>query len=371
VVHFLTEPASRNAEINENQPMPKISVIIANWNGKTFLADCLASLGRQTFRDFETILVDNGSSDGSADFVRAKFPEVRMVELADNRGFTGGNIAGYEHAKGELITLLNNDTEADCHWLEALYRASQIYLDAGSFASKMMYFDDRTRIENCGFDVGIGGATLDLGRDELDSAGWILPRKVFGACGGAAAYRRGMLDDIGFLDPDFFLIYEDVDLSFRAQLRGYSCVFVPEAIVYHRYRKSIGNLPARPVFFSQRNIEFVYLKNMPLKLMLQWAPQRLVYELGSAVYFARRGSGLAFWQAKLHALRSLPMMLRKRREIQRKRTVGDTQLASVMNKSLLSGKWKKFCDGSQTCGSKKLDQLPEASPLTPGRPRQE
>lgn len=350
--------------------MPKISVIIANWNGKTVLGDCLSSLERQTFRDFETILVDNGSTDSSAEFVELQFPEVRVIRLLHNCGFTGGNIAGYEYATGELIVLLNNDTEADSHWLEELHQAAQTYADAGSFASKMMYFGERTRIENCGFDLGIGGATLELGRDEPDSAGWALPRKVFGACGGAAAYRRGMLDDIGFLDPDFFLIYEDVDLSFRAQLRGYSCVFVPEAIVYHRYRTSIGKLAARQVFYSQRNIEFVYLKNMPLKLMLRWAPQRLVYELGSAVYFARRGSGLAFWQAKLHALRSLPMMLRKRREIQRKRTVGSGKLASVMNKSLLSGKWKKFCNRSQTSGSKKSDQPLEEPRPSQDQPRQ-
>jgi GT2 family glycosyltransferase len=333
--------------------MPGISVIIANWNGKTFLGDCLYSLRRQTFRDFEIILVDNGSTDGSVEFVRTQFPEVTVLGLPDNRGFTGGNIVGYEQAKGELIVLLNNDTEADSHWLEEIHQASLTYTEAGSFASKMMYFDERTRIENCGFDLGIAGTTLDLGRDETDSARWSLPRKVFGACGGAAAYRRGMLDDVGFLDPDFFLIYEDVDLSFRAQLRGYSCMFVPKAIVYHRYRQSIGKAPARQVFFSQRNIEFVYLKNMPLKLMLQRVAQRLVYEVGSAIYFGMRGSGLAFWQAKLHVLSVLPSVLRKRREVQKNRTVGSVQLASLMNRSLLLGKWKKVCAGWPPFGFKK------------------
>jgi GT2 family glycosyltransferase len=322
--------------------MSEISVIIVNWNGKPFLGECLSALRRQTFQDFETILVDNGSNDGSANFVRTQFPEVKLLALPENRGFTGGNIAGYEQARGDLVVLLNNDTEAHPNWLEEIHSASRAYPKAGSFASKMMYYDERGRVENCGFDLGIAGTTLDLGRDELDGPDWNHPRTVFGACGGAAAYRRSMLDDIGFLDRDFFLIYEDVDLSFRAQLRGYECVYIPDAIVYHRYRVSIGRAPTRQVFFSQRNIEFVYLKNMPLGLIFQSAPERLVYELGAAVYFVRRGAGAAFLRAKLDVLRCLPRILRQRKEIQKKRKATSSQLKAIIRKSLLSNKWKKF-----------------------------
>jgi GT2 family glycosyltransferase len=322
--------------------MPEISVIVANWNGKHLLGDCLSALRRQTFRDFETILVDNGSNDGSTEFVQTQFPEVKLLALPDNRGFTGGNIAGYEQAQGDLIVLLNNDTQVHPNWLEEIHKAGLTYPKAGSFASKMMYFDERSRVENCGFDLGMAGTTLDLGRDELDGPDWTHPRSVFGACGGAAAYRRCMLDDIGFLDSDFFLIYEDVDLSFRAQLRGYGCVYVPGAIVYHRYRSSIGKAPARQVFFSQRNIEFVYLKNMPLGLILQSAPERLIYELGSAVYFARQGNASAFLRAKLHAVMCLPRILRERNKIQTRRKATSSQLKAIMRKSVISSKVKKF-----------------------------
>ncbi len=325
--------------------MPEISLIIANWNGKHFLTECLSSLRRQTFRNFETIFVDNGSDDGSVEFVRTQFPEVRLLALPENRGFTGGNLAGYELACGELIALLNNDTETEPRWLEQMHRAAQLYTKAGSFASKMMYFDERSRIENCGFDVGIAGTTIDLGRDELDGPNWSHLRSVFGACGGAALYRRRMLDEIGFLDPDFFLIYEDLDLSFRAQLRGYECVFVPSAIVYHRYRKSIAQAPTKQVYFSQRNVELVYLKNMPAKLILKGAPQRLMYELGSAAYFARQGATWAFLRAKLAVFKSLPAVLRKRGDLRKRKTITDAQLQSKLQTSLLSGKWKKFRAG--------------------------
>jgi len=322
--------------------MPEISLIVVNWNGKRLLGDCLSSLRQQTFRDFETILVDNGSEDGSVEYVRAEFPEVKVVPLADNRGFTGGNIAGYEKASGELIVLLNNDTEAHPKWLEEIHRASQAYPNAGSFASKMLYFDDRGRVENCGFDMSIVGATLDLGRDELDGTAWAQPREVFGGCGGAVAYRRRMLEDIGFLDPEFFMIYEDVDLSFRAQLRGYGCVYIPSAIVYHRYRVTIGKAPLLQVFYSQRNIEFLYLKNMPLRLILQSALQRLTYEVGAGIYFVRQGAGSTFLRAKLDVLRCLPSILRKRKQILEKKTTTDSQLRAILRKSLFYEKWKKF-----------------------------
>jgi GT2 family glycosyltransferase len=147
-------------------PTPEISVIILNWNGKPFLEDCLSAMRRQTFWDFETILVDNGSNDGSVEYVRSQFPEIKLLALPENLGFTGENIVGYAQASGDLVVLLNNDTEAHPNWLEEIHKASHSYSDAGSFASKIMYFDERGRMENCGFDLETGGAAADLGRDE-------------------------------------------------------------------------------------------------------------------------------------------------------------------------------------------------------------
>jgi hypothetical protein len=322
--------------------VPEISVIIANWNGKHFLEDCLFALRRQTFRDFETILVDNGSNDGSAEYVCAKFPEVKLLVLNENRGFTGGNIAGYGIANGELVVLLNNDTEADPDWLQAIHEGVMGLPNAGSFASKMMYFDDRQRIENCGFEVDLAGTTVEVGRDQMDSPAWQISRKVFGACGGAAVYRRSMLEQIGFLDPDFFMIYEDVDLSFRAQLYGYDCVYLPQATVYHHRSATLRKRPALQVFYAQRNIDFVYLKNLPFSLMLRSAPQRLLYDIGAALYFLRRGNGLAFTRAKWDVLRHLPSILRKRRAIQRKKVRANSQLRTIMRGSALRAKWNKF-----------------------------
>jgi GT2 family glycosyltransferase len=326
--------------------MPEISVIILNWNGKHFLETCLTALRRQTFRDFEAILVDNGSEDGSAEYVRSHFPEVRLVALHENRGFTGGNIAGWElvrnGAADGLIVLLNNDTEAHPSWLEEIDKASRTYPSAGTFASKMMMFDERNRIENCGFSMSTIGFTIDLGRGELDSPAWSEPRQVFGACAGAAAYRRGMLEDVGFLDNDFFMTSEDVDLSFRAQLQGYECWMIPGAIVYHRYRGAMSKFPTRQAFFTHRNSEFVYLKNMPAGLMLSHLPGRIIYELAATVYSFSAGYGRTFVKAKIDALRQLAPVFRKRKQIQERKTISNAQLHLRMQKTWVGPKWQKL-----------------------------
>jgi GT2 family glycosyltransferase len=319
------------------------SVIVLNWNGLRFLDACLSSLRGQTFRRFETIFVDNGSGDGSVEFVRENYPEARVVALERNVGFAGGNIAGYAQASGDWIVLLNNDTEVAPGWLDALRWAAKENPRAGVLASKMMYFDDRSRIDNCGFYVTRAGVTVELGRGDENGFAWSEPRKIFGACGGAVAYSRKVLEDVGFFDPDFFMTYEDLDLSFRAQLRGHECLFVPGAVVYHRYRATMANYPARQVYFSQRNIEFAYVKNMPLGLMLRYLPQRILYEVGGVIYFTRLGVGGAFLRAKLDAIRALPILLRKRREIQRSRKISNEELRMMLRGSGLGPKYGKFC----------------------------
>jgi len=322
--------------------MAKFTVIVLNWNGKHFLEVCFEALRRQTFRDFETIFVDNGSEDGSVQFVRDHFPEVVVLALDKNIGFAAGNDAGFEIAHGEWIVLLNNDTEADRNWLAELHAASEAFPDTGSFASKMLFFDERDRIDNCGFDITFSGAAIDLGRNEKDGPKWAKPTKVFGACGGAAAYRRSMLDEIGFLDPDFFMTFEDVDLSFRAQLMRYECIFVPNAVVYHRWRGTMTRYPARQAYFSQRNLESFYLKDMPLRLMVLYLPWRIVYEIGAAAYFTRLGVGGAFAKAKIDTLRHLPNLLRKRAKIQRRRRISNSELSAMMRADCYGSRWKKF-----------------------------
>lgn len=321
---------------------PEVSVVVINYNGLEHLELCLGALGRQTHRDFEVVLVDNGSTDGSEDYVRSHFPHVRIVRLEKNAGFCGGNNAGIRAARGDLIALLNNDTEVQPRWLEALCAALRRDPSAGLCASRMIRFWERSVLDNAGDLMTPGGFALERGRGEPDGAEFAGDCEVFGACAGAALYRRSMFDEIGLLDEGFFLTYEDLDLSFRARLAGYRCLYAADAGVYHKVRGTMNRFPAQQVFQSQRNIEWVWLKNMPGWLMVKYLPHRLLYWMGSAWFFSRRGSGLTFWRAKWAALRGCGPVLRQRRVIQRARRLSVTELEGLFARDWFSRKLAKI-----------------------------
>lgn len=306
-----------------------ISVIIINWNGKEHLEGCLASLRKQTLTDFEIILVDNGSTDGSVEYVRQVFPEVGIVALPENLGFCGGNNAGLRHARGELVALLNNDTEVSPHWLQALNGAAVKWPKAGLFASKMLFFDQRERLDTAGDEFHIAGFPIKRGWRQLDGPEFNQPREIFGACAGAALYRKEMLDRIGGLDEDFFVYAEDIDLSFRAQIYGYRCRYVPEAIVYHKGSATMGKT-WRWFYLSRRNQLWVMVKNMPGKLLVKYLPVLGLYHLSSILYHGLRGRGRLILNAYWDAWRGLPKMLQKRHIIQASRTVPIKYLDSIL-----------------------------------------
>jgi len=304
---------------------PEFSVIVLNWNGKHFLPVCLESLRAQTFRSFEIVLVDNGSEDGSVEFVQAKFPEVRVVALSENTGFSGGNNSGIRQATGRWIVLLNNDTELDSHFLESVWDARLKYPETAMFAPKMIFDNARDKIDNCGFLACISGSTLNIGRDQTG-----LSDHPFGPSGGAAFYSRKLLEDVGMLDEDFFMTYEDYDLAFRARLRGYDCRFVEDAIVYHRYRGTMRNYSARQVYFSQRNVEFVYLKDMPGALIFRYGLLHLIYNIGGMAYFTRMGQLRPFLRAKWDAIKAIPQIISKRRGIQESKVLSAREVRNLL-----------------------------------------
>jgi GT2 family glycosyltransferase len=193
--------------------MPKASIIIPHWNGREHLQVCLTSLRNQTFADFEVILVDNASTDGSQEFVRQEFPEVQIVQLKENLGFTGACNAGYGTAKGAYIILLNNDTEAEPGWLAALVDAFERHPEAGSLACKMRLFDKRDHFHTAGDYYRIDGRPGNRGVWQKDCGQYDREEPVFSACGGAAAYRRSVIEETGFLDDNFFFSCEDIDLK--------------------------------------------------------------------------------------------------------------------------------------------------------------
>lgn len=311
--------------------MKRITVIIVNWNGKRFLSECLNSLRNQTYQDFSTIVVDNGSEDGSTAFIAENFPEVRLIRLSCNTGFAVANNIALKQVDTEYAALLNNDAVADKSWLQTLMTALDDQTDAGLAASKMLFYDAPKVIDRVGDAYSDAGTGLLRGRG-MPATSYNMPERIFGACAGAALYRMSMLNDIGLFDEDFFLLYEDVDLSFRAQLNGYPCLYVPNAVVYHKASATIVHDSPTSVYFSHRNLEWAYIKNMPSYLIIKTLILHFIYDIAAFLYFAIIGKGNIFIRAKTDALKGLKKMLQKRHEIQKTRKVSDEYIASLLEK---------------------------------------
>jgi GT2 family glycosyltransferase len=238
------------------------------------LGPCLNALRAQSFREFQAVLVDNGSTDGSIEYVEEQFPEVHVIALPENLGFCGGNNLGIKATSGEYVALLNNDTEVTPEWLRALVTAIESHPQVGFCASKMVRLSDRVTLDTAGdifYTHGVGGKR---GAGEPVTQ-YMKSERVFGACAGAALYRRLMLDKIGLLDEDFFAVDEDIDLSFRANLRGYQCQYVPDAIVYHHVSGSFGTLTGNSIRRVRRNMLEALIKNMPTPLLLDFGHLRM------------------------------------------------------------------------------------------------
>jgi len=309
---------------------PVASVIIVNWNGKRLLGRCLRGLRRQTFQDFQTLLVDNGSTDRSVAYVREHFPEVKVIALPQNRGFAGGNNVGIRASHGKYVALLNNDAEPDPRWLEALIEALEAHPEVGFCASKMLRADTPGVIDTAGdifYTHGVGGKR---GAGQRDGPGFSRAEYVFGACAGAAIYRRAMLEDISPFDEDFFLYGEDVDLSFRAQLRGYKCLFVPEARVYHQVAATAGLDSPLSVYYTRRNMLYVLVKDLPTSLLLHHLGAILLHFLAGDLLYALIGHAAVVARARRDNLKLMRKMLAKRRWIQRTRCVPDVYIQSLL-----------------------------------------
>ncbi len=299
--------------------MPKVSVVVLNWNGAHLLPDCLDSIRHQTFRDFEIIMPDNGSTDGSVELVNERYPEVNVVRFSKNFGFSRPVNEGIRRSRGEFIALLNNDTELDARYLEELVKAIAVDPGLGMCTPKMVYYDDPSLINSAGHACGPDGVVVDIGRGQPDAPWFNQPREILGACAGAALYRRKMLEEIGLFDRDFFISFEDADLNWRAQWAGWRARYVPTAVIKHREGVSREIRSKRAVFLGLRNTVHVWAKDWPLSSLLRhvlglWRGLRT-----ACSSLMRRGDGTVLPLALLGAFAQMPRMLSRRRAIRRRR----------------------------------------------------
>lgn len=321
------------------------SVIVLNYNGRRWMRPCLEALDAQAGAPrFEVLAVDNASTDGSAAAIREYvagraarpgrgFESLRLVETGSNLGFAAGNNAGAREARGRFLAFLNNDTEAEPDWLARLHAALEARPAFAMATSRLVFLDDPSIVDSAGdgylraggaFKHGYGGSAAQA----------LVSREVFGACGGAFLIRRQVFEALGGFDERFFMVYEDVDLSYRARLGGHRCWYEAAAIVRHAGSGTLGVASPDAVFYGQRNLEWTWLKNTPWSLLVRTALPHAVYSAAGVAHYARRGRLGPALRGKLAALTGVPAVLRDRRTIQRA-AVGARAVEALMERSWL------------------------------------
>lgn len=269
---------------------PAVSVVVPTRDGKALLERCLASLEAQTFRDFEVVVVDNGSSDGSRELVQRRFPSAILVELAENRGFAGGSNAGAEQARGAAIAVVNNDIEAEASWLEELVSCLDRHPRAASLASKILRRDDPRVLDGAGDEMTRSLKAYRRGQGERDRGQYEHEEQVFSASGTACLWRAEVFRRLGGFDEGFHAYYEDVDLGFRARRAGWECWYAPRAVVYHvGGGTSGGRWSEFESFYSVRNRWATIAKNAPTGWLVRNAPLVVTGELASLGRAVARG----------------------------------------------------------------------------------
>ena len=269
----------------------EVSVVIPNFNGIAFLDSVLASLEGQTLSNFEVILVDNGSTDGSCSFVTANYPWVHLIELSENFGFCGAVNAGIRAAKAPYVLLLNNDTEVKEDFVEEMLAAIRRHKNAFSCGARMVQYHDRDRLDDVGNYYCALGWSFARGRGK-DIHAYETEDKIFSACAGAAIYRKKIIEKIGYFDEEHFAYLEDTDIGYRARIYGYENWYAPKAIVYHVGSGTSGSRynQFKTRYSSRNNIYLIY-KNMPLLQIILNLPFLAVGFLIKFLFFAVKGMG--------------------------------------------------------------------------------
>jgi GT2 family glycosyltransferase len=306
-----------------------VRLVIVNWNGRSWLERCLSALRGQTFRAFEVVLVDNGSDDGSVDFVREVFPECKVLPLGENAGFAAGNNAGARGATGPYLAFLNNDTEVDPGWLQELVDTAERDVTVGLVTSHIVFMDRPDIVDSAGDGyLRCGGGFKQRHGQPVENRREA--RDVFGACGAAFLIRTELFETLGGFDEDLFMVYEDVDLSYRARLIGARCVFASGALVKHAGSASLGRISSLAVYYGQRNLEWTWIKNSPRRLLLRSLGPHVLYDLAGLVGYARAGHLAACVRGKAAAVSGLYAVWRKRRDVQRRATADPEALWTLM-----------------------------------------
>lgn len=296
---------------------------------------------KQTWRDFEVILVDNGSKVGSLDALEHEWTEfpLRIHELGRNLGFAAANNIGARLARGEWIVLLNADAYPEPDWLENLLRAAEQNPAYNFFSSRQIQYHNPRLLDGAGDEYHISGLAWRRFYNHTSIDHGLEREEIFGACAAAAMYRREDFLEVGGFDEDYFSYFEDVDLSFRLRLRGGRCLYVPDAVVHHVGSASTGKLSDFVVYYGHRNLVWTFMKDMPDALFWLFLPLHFAMNIFFLFSFIFRGRARAIFRAKRDAFLNIFSALKKRKMIQKARTVSSREIYRFMRKGILDPYW--------------------------------
>jgi GT2 family glycosyltransferase len=325
-----------------NQDAAFVSVIIVNWNGADVLPHCLDALKKQSYQDFELIVIDNGSTDGSWMDLERQYPGLKLIRLSENKGFAAANNEGVRRASGEWIALLNSDAFPEPNWLARLVEAAHHHTDFSFFGSSLVNADSPQLLDGTGDIYHVSGLAWRRHYNQPFNQVGGSVEEIFSPCAAAALYHRMIYLQVGGFDEDYFMYHEDVDLGFRLRLQGHRCLYVPDAIVYHKGSGSTSIKSDFAVYHGHRNLVWSYFQNMPGWLLWKYLPAHILVNLVFVVYYSFRGQVAAIWRAKWHALLGLPRVIRKRRAIQKERRTSLEEISQVLEHGWLRPYLQEF-----------------------------
>jgi GT2 family glycosyltransferase len=316
---------------------PLASLVIICWNSANHLPRCLECVSRQTLRDFEVIIIDNGSTDEATIGLEEKYPKLTLTveRLPSNRGFAAANNLGALLARGKWLVLLNTDVFPEPDWLEELIKAAEANPGMVSFSSRQVQANDPKFLDGTGDAYHVSGLAWRLGLGYPADRYGLASSEIFSPCAAAAMYLRQAFLEVEGFDEDFFSYFEDIDLGFRLQLQGYQSLYVPQAIVHHVGSATFGQRSDFAFYHSHRNLVWTFVKNMPARLFWMHVVQHIIANVIYLLYYTLHGRGKVLLRAKWDAIRGLPMALKKRKVIQKKRTASNHAVAKYMKRGIL------------------------------------
>lgn len=312
-----------------------VMVIIVNWNSGDYLDKCLSCLDKQTVNISNIVVLDNKSSDGSIECVK-HYKNVTLKLLDSNYGFAIANNKGIFESETDFIALLNPDAFPEPDWIENLLHAAKRNPAVAAFGSFQLTHGAPSVVDGVGDNYHVSGLVWrqSHGCKRTDIVEGNI--EIFSACAAAVLYRRAVLEVVGGFDEDFFCYLEDVDLGYRMRLYGYSVHFVPSAVVYHVGSATSGGRHSDfSVYYGHRNLVWCYLKNTPSILLWTTLPIHILLNLVTIFWFAYRGQGKLILRSKWDAIKGIPKMWVKRKEIQSRRKVSTFDLFKSMNKQFI------------------------------------